>query len=100
MAEPPCGQRDRDGKGDAIGKAENRAETSRRDDAADSGAERSPSERRHHQWQGRQVKQQQRDQGARNDRGEHQGRRRAGHYCNENDHDHQLSRSFRAVRGS
>src|ERR1700676_3140774 len=58
-----------------------------------------PSERRHHQWQGRQIKQQQRDQRARDDRGEHQRRGRAGRYGNENGRDHQLSRSFRAVRG-
>ena len=35
MAEPPGRQRDHDGKGDAIGKAEDRAETDRRGDAAD-----------------------------------------------------------------
>src|SRR5216684_5399060 len=99
MPEPPGGQRDRDREGDAIRKAEDRAETRGCTDTADGGAERSPSERRHHQGQRRQVKQQQRDQRARNDRGEHQGRRRAGRYGNENDRDHQLSRSFRAVRG-
>src|SRR6267143_1555368 len=100
MSEPPGGQRDSDGKGDAIGKAEDRAETGGRDDTADGGAEWSPSERRHHQREWRQVKQQQRNQRARDDRGEHQGRRGAGGYGNKNDRDHQLSRSFRAVRGS
>ena len=58
MPEPPGGQRDGDDKGDAIGKAEDRAETDRRGDAADGGAERSPSERRHHQRQRRQIEQQ------------------------------------------
>ena len=100
MPEPPGRQRDRDDKGDAIGKAEDRAETDRRGNAADGGAERSPSEGRHHQRQRRQVKQQQRDQRARDDRGEHQRRRAAGRHGDENDRDHQLSRSFRAVRGS
>src|SRR5260370_42385751 len=99
MPKPPGGQRDGDGKGDAIAKTEKRAETRGCNDAADGGADRSPSERRHHQRQWRQVKQQQRDQRARNDRGKHQGRRRAGRYGNKNDRDHQLSRSFRAVRG-
>src|ERR1700716_810327 len=98
MPEPPGGQRGRDGKGDAIGKAEDRAKTRGRGDAADGGAERSPTERRHHQRQRRQIKQQQRDQRARDDRGEHQRRRAAGGYGNEDDRDHQLSRSFRAVR--
>src|SRR5882762_2041768 len=99
MPEPPGGQRGRDREGYAIGKAEDCAETRGGDDTADGGADRSPSERRHHQGQRCQVKQQQRDQRARNDRGEHQGRRAAGRYGNENDRDHQLSRSFRAVRG-
>ena len=75
MAEPPGRQRDRDGKGDAIGQAEDRAEAGRRGDAADRRRERSPSERRHHQRQRRQIEQQQRDQRARDDRGEHQRRR-------------------------
>ena len=35
MTEPPCGQRDRDGEGDAIGQAEDRAEADRGGDAAD-----------------------------------------------------------------
>ena len=58
MPEPPGRQRDHDGKGDAIGQAEDRAEAAGRRDAADGGAERAPSERRHHQRQRRQIEQQ------------------------------------------
>ena len=87
-------------KGDAIGQAEDGAETDRGGNAANRGAERSPSKRRHHQRQRRQIKQQHRNQRARDDRGEHQRRRAAGRKGNEKDRDHQLSRSFRAVRGS
>src|SRR6266566_3769393 len=76
MSEPPGRQRHHDDKGHAIGKAKDRAETAGRSDAADGGAERSPSERC-----------------------QHQRRRGAGGQGNENDRDHQLSRSFRAVRG-
>jgi hypothetical protein len=100
VPEPPGRQRDHDDKGDAIGDAEDRTEADRCADAADGGAQRPPSDRGHHQRQRRQIKQQQRDQRAGDDRGEHQRRRAAGRQGYDNDHDHQLSRSFRAVRGS
>ena len=59
MSEPPGGQRGGNNEGDAIGKAEDRAENRRRGDTADGGAERTPSERRHHERQRRQIEQQQ-----------------------------------------
>ena len=77
-----------------------RSEADRRCDAADGGAERSPAEGCDHQRQGRQIEQQHGDQLTRDDRGEHQRRRAAGRNGYENNHDHQLSRSFRAVRDS
>ena len=75
MAEPPGRQRDRDDKGDAVGQAEHRAEAEAAAMPPIVAAERSPSDRRHHQRQRRQIEQQQRDQRARDDRGEHQRRR-------------------------
>jgi len=53
-----AGQRDRDGKGDAIGQAEDRTQSRGCGNAADRGGKRPPSERRHYQRQRRQIKQQ------------------------------------------
>ena len=99
MAEPPGRQRHGDRERDAIAHTEKDAEPRSGRDAADRCGQRPPSERRHHERQRCHNGEQQRDRHARHRRGEHQRRRTAGCKGNEDNRDHQLSRSFRAVRG-